>query len=139
MKQCIAVSPATRPPCNAANSCQLIEEEVLRGCGMLEGKRPPFCPAEGRAGTVEGTLVAAGGIDNTFLTIRRDDGTRFDAWCKECGEWFDTGEDEVQTLKPAYRGKRVRVVVKVERNRGWVVGPDEGDMLPFVKGVQFIR
>jgi hypothetical protein len=33
--QCKAVSPATRPPCNAANSCAMIRNEVARGCALL--------------------------------------------------------------------------------------------------------
>lgn len=40
---CIAVSPATRPPCNAANACDLIEAEIARGCGMLGEDAPDFC------------------------------------------------------------------------------------------------
>lgn len=33
--QCRAVSPATRPPCNVANSCAMIRNEVARGCALL--------------------------------------------------------------------------------------------------------
>ena len=32
------VSPATRPPCNAANSCALIEDEIARSCALFDGK-----------------------------------------------------------------------------------------------------
>ncbi|GAM97735.1 hypothetical protein U91I_01363 [alpha proteobacterium U9-1i] len=43
--QCIAVSPATHPPCNAANSCAMMEAEVARACGLLDAaQRPMFCP-----------------------------------------------------------------------------------------------
>lgn len=43
--QCIAVSPATHPPCNAANSCAMMEAEVARACGLLDSaNRPMFCP-----------------------------------------------------------------------------------------------
>lgn len=42
--QCVQVSPATHPPCNAANSCALIEAEIQRGCGLLNGAhKPAFC------------------------------------------------------------------------------------------------
>ncbi|WP_109808533.1 hypothetical protein [Sphingosinithalassobacter portus] len=34
--QCINVSPATHPPCNAANSCAMIEAEIARGCALLD-------------------------------------------------------------------------------------------------------
>ena len=32
---CRAVSPATHPPCNAANSCAMIDDEIARGCALL--------------------------------------------------------------------------------------------------------
>lgn len=34
VERCRAVSPATRPPCNAANPCALIQEEIDRSCGQ---------------------------------------------------------------------------------------------------------
>ncbi|PHP20845.1 hypothetical protein CG471_05080 [Sphingobium sp. IP1] len=38
---CRNVSPATHPPCNAANSCALIEDKIARGCAFLaSGDRP---------------------------------------------------------------------------------------------------
>lgn len=140
VKQCSHVSPATHPPCSASNSCQLIESEILRSCTLLEGKAPAFCGAPAKSGTVEGYLVGGGGIDNMDLLIRRDDGKRVSAWCGNCGDWFrDTGENEIQELKPAYLGKRVRVVVKVRRNGGALAGPGEDDMEPFVQSVQFLK
>ncbi|EIZ81350.1 hypothetical protein WSK_0057 [Novosphingobium sp. Rr 2-17] len=36
VKQCISVSPATHPPCNAANSCAMIRSEIARGCAILD-------------------------------------------------------------------------------------------------------
>ena len=42
--QCRDVSPATRPPCNVANSCAMIREEIARGCGMLGDDAPEYCP-----------------------------------------------------------------------------------------------
>jgi hypothetical protein len=41
--QCLEVSPATRPPCNAENPCQLIWDEISRGCAMLGNDAPGFC------------------------------------------------------------------------------------------------
>lgn len=32
--RCIAVSPATRPPCNVANPCEMIQGEIDRSCDM---------------------------------------------------------------------------------------------------------
>ena len=34
VNRCIAVSPATHPPCNAANPCQMIQDEIDRACAM---------------------------------------------------------------------------------------------------------
>ena len=34
VKRCIAVSPATHPPCNALNECAAIQGEIDRSCAM---------------------------------------------------------------------------------------------------------
>ena len=49
--QCLAVSPATHPPCNAANPCALITDEIRRGCTMLREalKQRPARAAQGIA------------------------------------------------------------------------------------------
>ncbi len=48
VKQCILVSPATHPPCNAANQCTLIESEIEHGCALLPSdSRPRFCNPRG--------------------------------------------------------------------------------------------
>ena len=41
--QCLEVSPATHPPCNADNDCQMIIDEIVRGCDMLKKDAPGFC------------------------------------------------------------------------------------------------
>jgi hypothetical protein len=43
VKQCLQVSPATRPPCNAENSCDLITDEIRRSCALLGRDAPAFC------------------------------------------------------------------------------------------------
>jgi len=45
--RCIMVSPATHPPCNAANSCQMIKDEIGRSCAMYgpDEKKPAECDA----------------------------------------------------------------------------------------------
>jgi hypothetical protein len=43
VEQCLTVSPATHPPCNAANDCALIQDEISRGCALLDTDRPAFC------------------------------------------------------------------------------------------------
>jgi hypothetical protein len=43
VRQCLEVSPATHPPCNANNSCDLIIDEIVRGCALLSKDAPGFC------------------------------------------------------------------------------------------------
>lgn len=43
VKQCLQVSPATHPPCNAQNSCDLITDEIRRSCALLGRDGPGFC------------------------------------------------------------------------------------------------
>ena len=45
---CASVSGATHPPCNAANTCELLVEEVERNCDSLMVERyPNLCSAAG--------------------------------------------------------------------------------------------
>ncbi|MGU3391262.1 hypothetical protein [Sphingomonas sp. M1A8_2b] len=39
---CRDVSPATHPPCNAANSCAMIDDEIARSCALFDGNAPPM-------------------------------------------------------------------------------------------------
>ncbi|HTW69405.1 MAG TPA: hypothetical protein VME47_05930 [Acetobacteraceae bacterium] len=42
--RCLQVSPATHPPCNALNPCDLIIDEIRRSCALLQGpQQPRFC------------------------------------------------------------------------------------------------
>jgi Protein of unknown function (DUF3011) len=43
VKQCLQVTMATHPPCNAQNSCELISDEIRRNCQMLGKDGPSFC------------------------------------------------------------------------------------------------
>jgi hypothetical protein len=44
VQDCLAVSSATHPPCNAQDSCSLIVDEIRRGCSQLEPRNAPaFC------------------------------------------------------------------------------------------------
>ncbi|MCH4268897.1 MAG: hypothetical protein LKF80_10895 [Brevundimonas sp.] len=47
VERCIAVSPATRPPCNSTNPCILIQGEIDRSCAMYgpDEKKPKECAA----------------------------------------------------------------------------------------------
>ena len=43
VSQCLEVSPATHPPCNAQNTWALIVSEIRRSCGILGQGAPGFC------------------------------------------------------------------------------------------------
>lgn len=51
VEHCLLTSPATHPPCNAANSCELIVSEIRRSCAYIRrsderrgtGTTPAFC------------------------------------------------------------------------------------------------
>jgi hypothetical protein len=42
VKACLTVSPATHPPCNAANSCAMIDDEIARSCALFDGQGAPM-------------------------------------------------------------------------------------------------
>jgi hypothetical protein len=43
VNECIQVSPATHPTCNAQNACSLIVDEIKRGCALIGQGAPGFC------------------------------------------------------------------------------------------------
>ncbi|MFK0297848.1 hypothetical protein ACIQTU_01380 [Brevundimonas sp. NPDC090276] len=47
VERCIKVSPATRPPCNSANPCEMIQGEIDRSCAMYgpDEAKPKECAA----------------------------------------------------------------------------------------------
>lgn len=47
VRRCMAVSPASHPPCNPENPCQLIQDEIDRSCAMYKPgeTKPPECSA----------------------------------------------------------------------------------------------
>jgi hypothetical protein len=47
VERCRAVSPATHPPCNTANPCVLIQDEIDRACALVPAgePRPAECAA----------------------------------------------------------------------------------------------
>lgn len=46
VQRCTEISPATHPPCNAANSCALIREEIQRGCELAGSDAPDWCETD---------------------------------------------------------------------------------------------
>jgi hypothetical protein len=47
VRRCMAVSPASHPPCNPENPCQLIQDEIDRSCAMYKPgeTKPTECAA----------------------------------------------------------------------------------------------
>lgn len=47
VRQCIEISPASHPPCNADNPCWMIKDEIERGCQYAKETPgvtlPEFC------------------------------------------------------------------------------------------------
>lgn len=43
VRECIKVSPATHPPCNTENSCEVMTDEIRRSCALLGFEAPSFC------------------------------------------------------------------------------------------------
>jgi hypothetical protein len=75
---CRDVSPATHPPCNAVNSCALIEDEIARSCALFDGKGPPM-PGCGPAPT---SMEAAAAVVRRYYSAinARDYGTAWQSW-----------------------------------------------------------
>lgn len=69
VEECLAVSPGTHPPCNAQNSCQLITDEIKRGCNLIGPGAPAFCGeyTQGLGGT---------GSNQRTVSCDSDDGKR---------------------------------------------------------------
>lgn len=75
---CRAVSPATHPPCNVANSCAMIDDETARGCALIgDGADRP-------AGCGPAASSAAAALDVVRLYYRalaaHDYGTAYAQW-----------------------------------------------------------
>lgn len=143
VKQCINVSPATHPPCNAANSCEMINSEVERGCGFLadDPNAPDFCTFTlAKPETFQGALIAGGGIDDHTVTVLLNDGRRFTAYCDgKCGAWFIAEDEGEATLLPTMVGKNVKVTVASELNKDRIAGAAEDDTLFFVKKIELVK
>lgn len=142
-KQCLDVSPATHPPCNAANSCPLIIDELTRSCDQIggESKGLKFCKTVERAGAFQGYLFSGGGTDAVSITVMTDKGERIRAYCMQyCGDLFsEPDENEVVDLRKDRVGRRVAVDVTIERNAGRIPGPDDNDRIALVKRLKLLE
>jgi len=75
---CRDVSSATRSPCNSANSCALIEDEIARSCALFDGDAPPM---KGCDPDPKGVEAAANVVRRYYSAINaRDYGTAWSQW-----------------------------------------------------------
>lgn len=93
VSQCLNVSPATRPPCNAANSCALIEDEIARGCVFVgDDAAAAGCPPLG------GVDAAAAALRRYYAAISAHD------YSTAYSLWRDEGRASGQTPDAFARG-----------------------------------
>lgn len=81
VQQCVSVSPATHPPCNAANSCALVRAEVARSCRFLgnDANKTPAC-----AGLNSEAGQAQAALERYYSAINAHDFvTAFRLWGRE--------------------------------------------------------
>jgi len=147
VKQCRNVSPATHPPCNASNRCDLIIEEIDRGCGMLgkDGNKLNYCGFKiAKQETLTGVLIGGGGqgFDPDVIIVLTDDGRRAWGYCDidSCNDnLFESEGEGGNSLNSSLRGKNVSVTFANEPNKSRLAGQDENEMEIFVKKIQFIK
>jgi hypothetical protein len=110
---CIKVSPATHPPCNAANSCAMIEDEIARSCALFDGDGEPV---QGCTVDPKSSQAAADVVRRYYAAIdARDYGT---AWT----QWGDDGRPG-QTFAAFEKGFAHTRATKVTIG---TLGPSEG-------------
>lgn len=80
---CRSVSPATHPPCNAANSCAMIEDEIARSCALFDAGGPAV---KGCRSEPKGTEAAADVVRRYYAAIDAHDYAT--AW----SQWGDGGQ-----------------------------------------------
>jgi hypothetical protein len=91
---CRNVSPATHPPCNAANSCAMIEDEIARSCALFDGKGEPMAGCDPAPKSMAAAVAV---VQRYYSAINaRDYGT---AWT----QWGDDGPPN-QTLEKFQTG-----------------------------------
>lgn len=75
---CTSVSPATHPPCNAVNSCAIIEDEIARSCALMgdDAAQTPGCAVDPKS-----DAAAADVVRRYYSAINAHDyGTAWTQW-----------------------------------------------------------
>ena len=94
-QQCRAVSPATRPPCNGANSCAMIRDEIARGCVFLGDDAKP---ALGCRADAIGAQAAADVVRRYYSAIDAHD------YATAYSQWEDDGAASKQSYDAFAKG-----------------------------------
>ena len=77
-KTCRNVSPASRPPCNVANSCAIMQDEIARSCALFDGKGEPMA---GCGPDPKGMEAAANVVKRYYAALNaRDYDTAWRQW-----------------------------------------------------------
>ncbi|MFP1130277.1 hypothetical protein [Asticcacaulis sp. W401b] len=77
-KSCRNVSPATHPPCNVANSCALMSDEIARSCALFDDKDAPIADCQLDPKSAQ---AAAAVVRLYYSAINaRDYGTAWSQW-----------------------------------------------------------
>jgi hypothetical protein len=78
VRVCRNVSPATHPPCNAINSCAIIDDEIARSCALYDGKGRPVA---GCVPPPKSKEAAAAVVTRYYSALNaRDYNTAWDQW-----------------------------------------------------------
>ncbi|MGA9659703.1 MAG: hypothetical protein WBQ60_11465 [Asticcacaulis sp.] len=78
VKLCLSVSPATHPPCNVANSCAMIDNEIARSCALFDGKDAPMPGCQPAPKSQEAAIAV---ITRYYDALNaRDYATAFQQW-----------------------------------------------------------
>lgn len=102
---CRNVSPATRPPCNVANSCAMIENEIARSCALFDGEGPPMLGC----GPAPKSMEAAAAVVRLYYSAidAHDYGTAWAQW----GENGQPGQTYAAFVSGFARTRSTRVTI----------------------------
>lgn len=89
--------------------------------------------------TITATLLGGGGIDDAFVTFIYDN-TEVMAYCdRRCGRIIIEPEDEQSfTVRKSAIGKAIKVTFANESNNDRIAGPDQDEILTFVKRIKLL-
>lgn len=114
VQQCREVSPATHPPCNAANSCAMIRGEIERACALFAGSnRLPadVCPPSSGAGAVARHETPVALVSDYYAAIAAHD------YARAYRLWGDEGKASGKSLAAFARGFAETATVEVETGK----------------------